>query len=32
MAIYGFEPIAMVSANCPEQAMARYLQQNRQTA
>ena len=32
LATYGFEPIATVSANSPEQAVSRYLQQNRQTA
>lgn len=32
LATYGFEPIAMVSANSPEQAIARYLQQNRQVS
>ena len=29
LATYGFEPIAVVSANSPEQAISRYLQQNR---
>lgn len=30
LATYGFEPVAVVSANSPEQAIARYLQQNQQ--
>ncbi|MBK6618164.1 MAG: DUF2628 domain-containing protein [Nitrosomonas sp.] len=32
LATYGFEPIATVSANSPEQAITRYLEHNRQAA